>query len=52
MRKKDDYALVLDYLPYGDPMEGRMVPVVQAIGEQHLALLELSPDTRRNICSA
>ena len=41
MRKKDDYALVLDYLPYGDPMEGRMVPVVQAIGEQHLALLEL-----------
>ncbi|MEK6824585.1 MAG: DUF655 domain-containing protein [Nanoarchaeota archaeon] len=43
MRKKDDYALVLDYLPYGDPMEGRMVPVVQAIGEQHLALLELAP---------
>ena len=24
-------------------MEGRMVPVVQAIGEQHLALLELAP---------
>jgi putative nucleotide binding protein len=43
MRKKDDYAIVLDFLPYGDPMEGKMQPIVQAIGEQHLALLELAP---------
>jgi len=43
MIKKDEYAYVLDYLPNGYPLEGRMRPVVQAIGEQHLALLELAP---------
>lgn len=43
MRKKDDYALVLDYLPYGYPLEGKMQPVVQAIGEKYLALLHLAP---------
>ena len=43
MQKKDDYAFVLDYLPYGYPLEGKMTPLVQAIGEQHLSLLELVP---------
>jgi len=43
MKKKDDYAIVLDYLPYGYPLEGKMQPVVQAIGEMHLSLLELAP---------
>lgn len=43
MSKKDDHALVLDYLPYGYPLEGKRTPVVQAIGEKHLALLELAP---------
>ncbi|MEK6846926.1 MAG: DUF655 domain-containing protein [Nanoarchaeota archaeon] len=43
MIKKDDYAQVLDYLPNGYPLEGKMRPVVQAIGEQYLALLELAP---------
>ena len=43
MRKKDDYAIVLDFLPYGDPMEGKMNPIVQAIGEEHLSLLVLAP---------
>lgn len=43
MAKKDDYALVLDYLPYGYPLEGKMQPVVQAIGEKHLTLLQLAP---------
>lgn len=42
-KKKDDFAIVLDYLPYGYPLEGRMKPVVQAIGEQYFALLELAP---------
>lgn len=41
--KKDDYALVLDYLAHGYPMEGNMKPVVQAIGLTHLSLLELAP---------
>ena len=43
MIKKDDYAYVLDYLPNGYPLEGKMRPVVQAVGEQYLALLELAP---------
>ncbi len=43
MRKKDDHAIVLDFLPYGYPMEGKMVPVVQAIGETGLSLLQLAP---------
>jgi putative nucleotide binding protein len=41
--KKDDYAIVLDYLPYGYPLEGKRHPVVQGIGEQHFSLLELAP---------
>jgi putative nucleotide binding protein len=47
--KKDDYAIVLDYLPHGYPLEGKMRPVVQAIGETHLALLELAPVKGANI---
>src|SRR3990167_547883 len=43
MIKKDDYALVLDYLANGYPLSGNMRPVVQAIGIQHMALLELAP---------
>ena len=43
MRKKDDYAIVLDYLPYGYPLEGKMHPVVQGIGEEHFSLLQLAP---------
>lgn len=43
MTRKDDYAIVLDYLPHGYPLEGKMRPVVQAIGAEHFALLELAP---------
>lgn len=43
MKKKDDYVIVLDYLPHGYPLEGKMRPVLQAIGENHLSLLELAP---------
>ncbi|OIO81544.1 hypothetical protein AUJ84_00755 [Candidatus Pacearchaeota archaeon CG1_02_32_132] len=42
-KQKDDYAIVLDYLPYGYPMEGKMNPLVQAIGEEHFSLLQLIP---------
>ncbi len=41
--KKDDHVIVLDYLPYGYPLEGKMKPVVQSIGSEHFALLELAP---------
>lgn len=43
MTKKDEHAIVLDYLPHGYPLVGKMRPVVQAIGEDHLTLLELAP---------
>jgi putative nucleotide binding protein len=43
MTEKEENAIVLDYLPYGYPMGGRMNPIVQAIGENTLALLELVP---------
>jgi len=43
MAEKEEHAIVLDYLPYGYPMEKRMNPVAQAIGVKTLALLELVP---------
>ena len=43
MTEKEDYALILDYLPYGYPMGGKMTPIAQAIGEKTLTLLELIP---------
>ena len=44
MTEKEDYAIILDYLPYGYPMaQGRMSAIAQAIGEKTLALLELIP---------
>ena len=45
--KKEEHAIVLDYLPHGYPLEGKMIPIVQAIGEENLILLELVP--RRGI---
>lgn len=44
---KEEYAIVLEYLPNGYPLEGKMIPIVQAIGEKNLTLLELVP--RRGI---
>jgi len=45
MTEKEEYAQVLDYLPYGYPMsnDGRMSSIAQAIGIKTLALLELVP---------
>lgn len=40
---KEEFAIVLEYLPNGYPLEKRMLPVVQAIGEKNLTLLELVP---------
>jgi len=40
---KEEYAIVLEYLPNGYPLEGKMIPVAQAIGEKNLTLLELVP---------
>ena len=43
MPEKEEYAIVLDYLPYGDPLEGKMIPLAQAIGLKNLTLLQLIP---------
>jgi len=45
--EKEEYAIVLDYLPYGYPLGKRMLPIAQAIGMKSLVLLELVP--RRGI---
>lgn len=40
---KDEHAIILEYLPNGYPLEGKMNPLAQAIGETNLTLLELVP---------
>lgn len=41
--KKEEHAIILDFLPYGYPLEKKMMPVAQAIGKENLTLLELIP---------
>ncbi|MBS3132917.1 DUF655 domain-containing protein [Candidatus Woesearchaeota archaeon] len=44
---REEYAIVLDFLPNGYPFESRhgqvSTPIVQALGKKHLILLELVP---------
>ena len=40
---KEEYAIILECLPNGYPLENKMMPIVQAIGENNLTLLELAP---------
>jgi putative nucleotide binding protein len=47
MTEKEEYAIVLDYLPYGYPIEKKTNPIAQAIGVKTFTLLELVP--RRGI---
>ena len=47
MTDKEEHAIVLDYLPYGYPLEKKMMPIAQAIGLNNLTLLQLVP--RRGI---
>jgi|SRR3989344_1364736 len=41
--EKEEYAIILDYLPNGYPLERKMMPIAQAIGKSKLTLLELVP---------
>ncbi len=41
--KKEENAIILEYLPNGYPLEKKMMPIAQAIGEKTLVLLELVP---------
>lgn len=49
--EKEEYAIVLDYLPYGYPLEKHVFPVVQAIGKNNLTLLQLAPRKGENFQS-
>ncbi len=45
--QSEDWACVLDYLPYGSPEDSRPLhqkkPLVQSVGESHFVLMELIP---------
>ena len=41
--EKEENAIILDYLPYGYPLEKKMMPIAQAIGSKNFTLLELVP---------
>ena len=47
MTEKEENAIVLDYLPYGYPLEKKMMPIAQALGTKNFTLLQLIP--RRGI---
>ncbi len=40
---KEDYAIVIDYLPYGYALAKERTPIILAIGTQYFSLLELVP---------
>src|SRR3989338_2945413 len=45
-RVREEHAIVLDFLPHGYPFDNpssRKTPIIQAIGKEHLVLLELAP---------
>ncbi len=50
---KEEYAIVLDYLPNGYPLDSRpshlKTSIVQAIGRDHFVLLELVPKRGINV---
>ena len=43
MVTKEENAIILDYLPYGYPLEKKMMPIAQAIGDKNFTLLQLVP---------
>ena len=45
--EKEEEAIILDYLPYGYPLDNKMTPLAQALGKKFLTLLQLIP--RRGI---
>ena len=47
MTEKEEHAIILDYLPYGYPLEKKMISIAQAIGTKKFTLLQLIP--RRGI---
>jgi len=46
---REDHAIILEFLPNGYPLEKKMMPIAQAIGENNLTLLELVPRKDANL---
>ncbi len=44
---REEFAIVLEFLPNGYPLEKKMIPLAQVVGEKSFVLLELVP--RRGI---
>lgn len=40
---KEEWAIVLDYLPYGYALSRERMPIIIALGTEHFSLLELVP---------
>ncbi len=40
---REEKATILDFLPYGYPLENKRLPLAQALGEQNFTLLQLVP---------
>jgi putative nucleotide binding protein len=47
--KKEENAIILEYLQNGYPLEKKMMPIAQALGETNLTLLELVPRKGENL---
>ena len=43
MAEKEEFAVILDFLPYGYPLEKKTMPIAHAIGKKNFTLLELVP---------
>lgn len=43
MMVREENAVILDFLPYGYPLENKRMPLAQAIGVNELTLLQLVP---------
>ena len=43
MTTKEESAIILDFLPYGYPLEKKMFPLAQAVGKNNFTLLQLVP---------
>jgi putative nucleotide binding protein len=40
---REEHAIILDFLPYGYPLENKRLPIAQAIGKNNFTLLQLVP---------
>ncbi len=40
---KEETVIILDFLPYGYPLEQKMMPLAQAVGVENFTLLQLVP---------